>query len=139
MSNIMNGKELSLKIEDEIKTFAKTCIIRPSVAVINIGNDPASEKFIKAKEEACNRAGIYFRYRFRVIKEWIYIFLLIKSKNKSFEIVEIIPLKQVAIKHIPINRSIEAILFLLVFAFSIISPHLLYQIHFFIYLVMLFK
>lgn len=62
MSNIMNGKELSLKIEDEIKTFAKTCIIRPSVAVINIGNDPASEKFIKAKEEACNRAGIYFRY-----------------------------------------------------------------------------
>lgn len=62
MSNIMNGKELSLKIEDEIKTFAKTCIIRPSVAVINIGNDEVSEKFIKAKEEACNRAGIYFRY-----------------------------------------------------------------------------
>lgn len=62
MSNIINGKELSLKIEDEIRTFAKACIIRPSVAVINIGNDPISEKFIKAKEEACNRAGIYFRY-----------------------------------------------------------------------------
>ena len=62
MSNIMNGKELSLKIEDEIKTFSKGCIIRPSVAVIQIGNDPISEKYIKAKEEACNRVGIYFRY-----------------------------------------------------------------------------
>lgn len=62
MSNIMSGKELSLKIEEEVKVFAKGCIIRPSVAVINIGNDPISEKFIKAKEEACNRSGIYFRY-----------------------------------------------------------------------------
>lgn len=62
MSNIMSGKELSLKIEEEVKSFAKGCIIRPSVAVINIGNDPISEKFNKIKEEACNKAGIYFRY-----------------------------------------------------------------------------
>lgn len=62
MDNIMNGKDLSLPIEEEVKGFAKTCIIRPSVAVINIGNDPVSEKFIKAKEEACNRTGIYFRF-----------------------------------------------------------------------------
>lgn len=62
MSNIMSGKELSLKIEEEVKSFAKGCIIRPSVAVINIGNDPVSEKFNKIKEEACNKAGIYFRY-----------------------------------------------------------------------------
>lgn len=62
MANIMSGKELSLKIEEEIKVFSKGCIIRPSVAVINIGNDPISEKYIKAKEEACNRVGIYFRY-----------------------------------------------------------------------------
>lgn len=62
MSNLMTGKELSLQIEEEVKVFAKSCIIRPSVAVISIGNDPISEKFIKAKEDACNRAGIYFRY-----------------------------------------------------------------------------
>ena len=62
MSKIMSGKELSLQIEEEVKNFAKGCIIRPSVAVINIGNDPISEKFNKIKEEACNRAGIYFRY-----------------------------------------------------------------------------
>lgn len=61
MSNIMSGKELSLKIEDEVKSFAKTCIIRPSVALIDIG-ESSNEKFIKAKEDACNRTGIYFRY-----------------------------------------------------------------------------
>lgn len=62
MGNIMSGKELAKLIEDEIKSIAKGCIIRPSVALINIGNDPISEKTIKAKEEACNRVGIYFRY-----------------------------------------------------------------------------
>lgn len=62
MSTIMSGKELSLQIEEEVKSVAKTCIIRPSVAVINIGDDPVSEKFNKIKEEACNRAGLYFRY-----------------------------------------------------------------------------
>lgn len=62
MSNIMSGKELSLKIEEEIKQFAKVCIIRPSVAFIDIGNNPDDQKYIKAKEEACNRVGIYFRY-----------------------------------------------------------------------------
>lgn len=62
MSNIMNGKELATQIEEEVKNIAKACIIRPSVALINIGNDPISEKIIKEKEEACNRVGIYFRY-----------------------------------------------------------------------------
>ena len=62
MSNLMTSKELCSKIEEEVKGFAKGCIIRPSVAIINIGNDPIREKFIKAKEEACNRSGIYFRY-----------------------------------------------------------------------------
>ena len=62
MSTIMSGKEVSSQIEEEVKSVAKTCIIRPSVAVINIGDDPVSEKFNKIKEEACNRAGLYFRY-----------------------------------------------------------------------------
>ncbi len=62
MSNIMSGKELSEQIEEEIKQFAKQCIIRPSVAVIDIGNNSNTEAYIKAKEEACNRVGIYLRY-----------------------------------------------------------------------------
>jgi len=62
MSNIMSGKELSLNIEEEVKQSIKGCIIRPSVAVIEIGENPESEKYVKAKEDACNRVGMYFRH-----------------------------------------------------------------------------
>ena len=59
---LMDSKELVNQVEEEIKQFSKTCIIRPSVAVINIGDDSVNKKFIDAKEAACNRVGIYFRY-----------------------------------------------------------------------------
>lgn len=62
MENIINGIELSSKIEEELKQSIKGCIIRPSVAVIEIGENPINEFYIKEKEEACNRVGIYFRH-----------------------------------------------------------------------------
>ncbi len=62
MSNEMNGKEISLNIENELKQSIKGCIIRPSVAVIQIGDNEISEMFIKLKEELCIRVGVYFRY-----------------------------------------------------------------------------
>ena len=55
-------KELSMKIEEEIKQGNKGCIIRPSVAVIQIGDNEVSNIHTKLKEEACNRVGIYYRY-----------------------------------------------------------------------------
>ena len=61
MSNI-EGLDLNKKIEDEIKQNNKGCIIRPSVAVIQIGDNEINDRHIKLKEEACNRVGIYFRY-----------------------------------------------------------------------------
>ena len=60
--NIMDSKELCLGIEEEVKNFSKSCIIRPSVAVITIGEELVNDKFVKEREEACNKAGIYFRY-----------------------------------------------------------------------------
>jgi len=59
---ILNGKELSLEIQDEIKQTIKHCMIRPSLAVIQIGDDPASNTYIKNKEKACEKVGIYFRH-----------------------------------------------------------------------------
>ena len=58
----INIKDICDKSEEEIKQFSKACIIRPSVAVINIGDSAINERFVKAKESACNRVGIYFRY-----------------------------------------------------------------------------
>lgn len=61
-SIIVDGNEISKEIQDEVKQSIKGCIIRPSVAVIQIGTNAISEKYIKVKEEACSKAGIYFRY-----------------------------------------------------------------------------
>lgn len=62
MDNIMDGKKLSLEIQDELKHSIKYEMIKPSVAVIQVGNDQASTTYIKNKEKACNNIGIYFRY-----------------------------------------------------------------------------
>lgn len=59
---LLDGKELSLKIRGEIKQEVKTCLIRPSIAVIQIGDDEASNVYIKNKEKACSEVGIYFRH-----------------------------------------------------------------------------
>lgn len=59
---IMDGKELSEQIKSEIKTDVKGYMIKPCLAVIQIGDDPASDVYIKSKEKACNAVGIYFKH-----------------------------------------------------------------------------
>ncbi|MBR3523418.1 MAG: bifunctional methylenetetrahydrofolate dehydrogenase/methenyltetrahydrofolate cyclohydrolase FolD [Bacilli bacterium] len=59
---LLNGKELAQEIRVDIKTEIKGCMIRPSLAVIQIGDDDASNVYIKNKEKACQEVGIYFRH-----------------------------------------------------------------------------
>ncbi len=59
---VMNGKEISSKIKEELKSEIKTYMIKPCLAVIQIGNDLASDIYIKEKEKACNEVGIYFKH-----------------------------------------------------------------------------
>lgn len=59
---IMDGKALSEQIRNEIKAEVKTYMIKPCLAVIQIGDDPASNVYIKSKEKACNEVGIYFKH-----------------------------------------------------------------------------
>ena len=40
---IINGKEISLSIREEIKAEAEKLPIRPGLAVILVGSDPASQ------------------------------------------------------------------------------------------------
>ena len=62
MSNLIEGKELSANIKADIKNSVKGCMIKPCLAVIQVGEDEASNIYIKAKEHACNEAGIYFKH-----------------------------------------------------------------------------
>ncbi len=59
---ILDGKKLSQKIKDEIKEETKELIkqgITPGLAVILVGDDPASHRYVKMKEEACEYVGFY--------------------------------------------------------------------------------
>lgn len=62
MSNIMDGKSLSLEIQEEIKKTIKYEMIKPSVAVIQVGDNAASNTYIKNKQKACENVGIFFRH-----------------------------------------------------------------------------
>ena len=62
MSIKLDGKNLSLEIEERLKNEVfngiKTNSRVPTLAVIRIGDDPASGVYIKNKEKACSRVGI---------------------------------------------------------------------------------
>ena len=58
----MDGKILSLTIEERLKkdifSITNKSIREPSLAVIRVGDDPASGVYIRNKEKACARIGI---------------------------------------------------------------------------------
>ena len=58
----LDGKILSLTIEERLKkdifSITNKSIREPSLAVIRVGDDPASGVYIRNKEKACSRIGI---------------------------------------------------------------------------------
>ena len=62
MSLKLDGKKLSLEIEEKLKDYININKIVanrvPGLAVIRIGEDPASEVYVNNKERACSRVGI---------------------------------------------------------------------------------
>ena len=58
----MNETEIKQQTIEEIKQKIKGCIIRPSVAVIEIGENDLNSLIIKEREDTCNKTGIYFRH-----------------------------------------------------------------------------
>ena len=59
---ILDGKKLSNKIKNEVKIEAdklKSYGVTPGLAVILVGNDPASQVYVNMKAKACKESGIY--------------------------------------------------------------------------------
>jgi methylenetetrahydrofolate dehydrogenase (NADP+)/methenyltetrahydrofolate cyclohydrolase len=59
---ILDGKKLSNKIKQEVKVQVESLqqkSITPGLAVVLVGNDPASAAYVKMKEKACEDVGIY--------------------------------------------------------------------------------
>ncbi len=61
MAQIINGKEISQTIKDELKaevTDLKAQGVSVTLAVIQVGNDPASSVYVRNKKNACAYIGI---------------------------------------------------------------------------------
>ncbi len=57
--NIINGKEISASIRAEIKAETEKMSVRPGLAVILVGSDPASQVYVRNKNKACEEVGFY--------------------------------------------------------------------------------
>lgn len=61
MANILDGKQVALKLRETIKAETTSLIEKfhkkPHLVVILIGEDPASQSYVRSKERACLKAG----------------------------------------------------------------------------------
>ena len=57
-AEIINGKEIAKNLRLELKEKISKLSSTPSLAVILVGNNPASQVYVKSKEKACIEVGI---------------------------------------------------------------------------------
>lgn len=59
---IISGKDLSQQILDNISDYVEDLTVNqqriPALAVILVGNDPASQVYVRNKKNACNKVGV---------------------------------------------------------------------------------
>lgn len=84
MAKIIDGKDFLETVKADIKARIKNCIIRPSVAIIDIGDNKLNEIYSKLQEELCNEVGIYYRhYKFDTDTTELTIINKIKELNND--------------------------------------------------------
>lgn len=88
MATLIDGKQLAEKIKnsltEEIKKLKKNKKINPGLAVILVGNNPASEVYVKNKILACEKVGIKsFHFRLSEKTSQKKLLELIQKLNKD--------------------------------------------------------
>lgn len=63
MAKLINGKEISAEIRSELKenvrAFTERAGVTPGLAVIIVGEDPASKVYVRNKHKGCLEVGMY--------------------------------------------------------------------------------
>lgn len=63
MAKLIDGKKISAEIREEIKAetaaFEKECGYLPGLAVVIVGENPASQVYVRNKKRACEEVGFY--------------------------------------------------------------------------------
>lgn len=112
MATIMNGKEISKKIRDQVKEEVnklKEKNIFPKLAVIMVGQDPASKVYVKNKSKACLDTGIeYEEFLLDENTSMEELLKLIKELNERKDIHGIL-LQSPIPKHLDIYSAFETI------------------------------
>ena len=106
-------KAVQEKLELELKAKVESFVLKgnraPSLAVILIGNDGASETYVKNKHSACDRLGfLHFDYRFDEDVEEEDVLSLVEELNKR-EDVDGILVQLPLPKHIDEKKIINSI------------------------------
>lgn len=57
--SIINGKKIAEQLKEQIKQQVKLLVRKPGLAIILIGDDPASQIYVNNKEKACKIVGFY--------------------------------------------------------------------------------
>ena len=60
-ATVLDGREMSREIENGLKVRVANLLdlgVTPCLAVVIVGDDPASHVYVRAKEGACARLGI---------------------------------------------------------------------------------
>lgn len=52
------SKEIQSEIKDEVAAFVEQSGVTPTLAAVLVGEDPASQVYVRNKERACKRAGL---------------------------------------------------------------------------------
>lgn len=86
-ARIIDGKAVAQKIKDEIKNKVAALPEKPGLAVVIVGDDPASHNYVNNKEKACAYVGFYSEIH-RLPKETseAELIKLIDKLNKSKKI-----------------------------------------------------
>lgn len=59
---ILDGKHIKSIILDELRDKVKSLLVKPKLVVIQVGNDDASNVYIKQKENMCNYIGYDYQH-----------------------------------------------------------------------------
>lgn len=62
-ARLIDGKALAQQVRDRLAIESAAVLsktgIKPGLATILVGDDPASHQYVKSKQKACEAAGIY--------------------------------------------------------------------------------
>jgi len=113
MGEIISGKELSKQIREEVRLQVIDLKAKyeavPHLAVILVGDDPASQSYVRGKERACKRAGmdstVILKEESTSEEELLSIIQALNSDSNVHGILVQLPLP----KHINEDKVIDAI------------------------------